>query len=279
MAAIWFYVGAAAFLTALTLAWRRWWNSLSEIDPAARFTLIATTVGALIGAPFWWADADASFAWNLPPLASRMLGAAATAFAVAGLYALERPTPARAWLHALFTAVYLVPLAAAIILLHLDRFDFVAPVTWGFFAAVGVLCITSLTGLRPATAAKIPAPRTERGWLFMAGWVLGAWGLALFAVPDTAWPPVFNWTADPLTSRLIASMLLTLAVVFFAASRDAALLTQAHLLGATYGIGVAMAIGVNLVRGLPWPPLYLAAFGLLGVVSLAFLLAGRSRPA
>jgi hypothetical protein len=279
MAAVWFFIAAAVFMAALWLAWRRWWNALTDIAPPARLTLIVTTIGAAIGAPFWWADADASFAWNLPPLASRMLGAAAVAFAVAGLYALERPKPARASLHSLFTAVYLAPLAGAIILLHLDRFDFAAPITWGFFAAVAVLCITSVAGLRWTTAPRTPMRRAERLWLLAAGALLGVWGLALFAAPDTAWPPVFNWAADPLTSRLIASMLLTLAVVFLAASRDAALLPQAHLLGSTYGIGVVVAIGINVARGLPWPPLYLAAFGLLGAVCAIALLASRGRPA
>lgn len=279
MAAIWFFAGAALLLAALALGYLRWWRSLADLSRAARVTLILTTVGGLIGAVFWWQDMPASFAWDLPPLASRMLGAAATAFGIAGLFVLERPTQARGRLHALVSAIYLIPLAVAAIALHLDRFDLAAPISWGFFAAVGVLSISAVVAL---SADRGGAPRSlvfagQSAWLLVAGTLLALWGLALFLAPATAFPLVFNWPADALTSRLIAAMLLTVAAAFLVARGDAPLVPQALLLGAVYGLGVVIAIVPNMLRGLPWPPLYLAAFAVLGIVSAGFLLAGRAR--
>lgn len=279
MAAIWFFAGAAILVAALALGYLRWWRSRADLGPATRVTLILTTMGGLIGGVFWWQDVAVSFAWDLPPLASRMLGAAATAFGFAGLFALERPSQARGWLHALMTAIYLIPLAAAALALHLDRFDLGAPISWGFFAAVGSLCVSALAALAGGrgVARRAPVSAAQSAWLLGAGIVLGAWGLALFLAPATGFPLVFNWPADALTSRLIAAMLLTVATAFLVARTDASLVPQALLLGGAYGLGVVVAILPNLLRGLPWPPLYLAAFAVLGLVSAGILLMERRR--
>jgi hypothetical protein len=274
-----FFAGAAILVVALALAWWRWWDRLDGIPRAGRFTIIVTTVGGLFGAIFWWQGAEASFAWVLPLLAFRMLGAAATAFGLAGLLALERPTSARAKLHCIMTAIYLVPLTVAITTLHLDRFVFSAPVTWGFFAIVGLLIASSLTGALAGKGPEYPmhVGGTEAAWLALAGSSLGLWGIALFTIPSAPYPLLFVWPADPLTSRLIAAMLITLATAFLLARRNRQLTAQAHLLGAVYGLGVAVAIMVNLFRGLPWPPTYLSALGAIGIVSVVFLLTGRLR--
>lgn len=275
---IWFFIGAAIFVAVFWLACRHWWHRLDGITPTARITLIATTVGGLIGAVFWWLDTEGSFAWNLPPLASRMLGAAATAFGIAGLFVLERPTAAHARLHSMMTAVYLAPLALAIVAFHLDRFDLSAPISWGFFAIVIMLIVTGLagtfttSGLAPAT----PLDGIGGPWLFIAGAVLGIWSLALFAIPAAPYPPIFIWPSDALTSRLIAAMLMTLAIVFLVARKDRTLSPQAYLFGAVYGFGVAIAVLINVVRDLPWPAAYLFALGAVGLISAALLIAGRS---
>src|SRR5690606_36876230 len=104
-----------------------------------------------------------------------------------GLFVLERPVPARVRLHAQLTVVYVVPLGVAIVLLHLDRFDFAAPVTWGFFAIVGLLSLAALAALRAGGAewAGEPASGLEAIWLLVAGALLGLWGIALFLAPAT----------------------------------------------------------------------------------------------
>ena len=53
---------------------------------------VLTLAGGFIGAIPWWLDVAASFAWDLPPLASRLLAAAGWAFALACGLALRNPT-------------------------------------------------------------------------------------------------------------------------------------------------------------------------------------------
>src|SRR5438105_4711857 len=53
---------------------------------------ILTLCGAAFGAIPWWFDNREAFASDLPPLASRMLGAAAFSFVVAGVLVLINPT-------------------------------------------------------------------------------------------------------------------------------------------------------------------------------------------
>ena len=276
MAPVWFLIGAALFLAALALGLRRWWPRLAGINPAARITLIATTLGGLIGAPFWWLDLEPAFAWDLPPLASRLLGAAAVAFGLAGLFVIRRPGPARARAHALLTAVYLGPLALVLLAQHLDRLDFAAPVTWGFLLAVAGLTTSALASLTaPVPGVRRPARGAEGLWLLLAGLALTLWGGALFAVPSAPIGLVFVWPGDPLTSRLIAAMLVTLGLALWLARADSRLLPQARIFGAAYGLGGAVAVLGNVARGLPFPPLYLGALAVLGVVSAAFLIARR----
>ena len=276
MAPVWFLIGAALFLAALALGLRRWWPRLEPLPPAARFTLIVTTLGGLIGAPFWWLDLEPAFAWDLPPLASRLLGAAAVAFGLAGLFVIRRPSPARARAHALLTAVYLAPLALVLLVRHLDRLDFAAPITWAFLLVVAGLTTSALASLAaPVPGVRRPARGGEGLWLLLAGLALILWGGALFAVPAAPLRLVFVWPADPLTSRLIAAMLLTLGLAFWLARGDARLLPQARIFGAAYGLGGTVAVLGNVARGLPFPSLYLAALGVLGLVSAGFLIARR----
>lgn len=278
MDTIWFFLGGLLFVAMFALAARRWWSRLDGIAPVTRVTLLASTVGGLTGAVFWWLDTDAAFAWALPPLASRLLGAAATAFGIAGLFVLVRPTLSRAWLHALLTAVYLVPLTVAIVALHLDEFDFSASITWGFFLAVLSLGPLGLVAamLRPAGAQGGTGP--EAAWHLAAGAVLGLWGLALMIVPAGPMPMILIWAGDPLTSRLIGAMLLTVATALLVARGRAEFSLQTNLFASIYGLGVAVAVLVNMVVGLPWPPAYLAAFGVIGLASTIFLLLrGRRR--
>src|SRR5215203_586147 len=65
---------------------------LDVMSKALLVFVILTLFGAFWGAGPWWFDENDAFAWNLPPLASRMLGAAGIAFVIAGLFALNRPT-------------------------------------------------------------------------------------------------------------------------------------------------------------------------------------------
>src|SRR4051794_28247372 len=77
--------------------------------------VLLTLAGAFWGALPWWQDEnEKTFSWDLPPLASRMLGAAAIAFVPAGVLALARPTPDKLRLNLVMIVVYLLPLVLAI---------------------------------------------------------------------------------------------------------------------------------------------------------------------
>jgi hypothetical protein len=185
---LWFGVAVIVLLAAMAAAFARWGREPGEGrgSPVGRFVLIATAVGGLIGAPFWWLDLPPSFAWDLPPLASRMLGVAALAFGVTGIAVLEHPSAARERLFYMLILAYLVPLALAAVTLHLDRFDFARPVTYGFFAVVIVLCVGSALELsrgKDAGPVQCAPGGTVRGWLLVAGVALAVWGAALFATP------------------------------------------------------------------------------------------------
>lgn len=277
MDAIWFFLGGLMFVLAFFGAGWWGWPRLQGLSAATRFTVIATATGGLIGALFWWQDLTPAFAWDLPPLASRLLGAAATAFGAGGVLVLLQPSAARAWLHDVMTAIYLLPLLAAVLLLHLDRFDYAAPVTWGFFVAVLAVGGASIAGValdRPGDPGPVSRP-FEAGWHVLAGVLLGIWAGALFVAPATPVALIFLWPADPLTSRLIAAMLMTLAAAMLIARGRAGLSLSANLVGAIYGWGGVAALAVNMAAGLSWPPAYLAVFGLVGAVSTALLLSRR----
>jgi hypothetical protein len=278
--------GLLLLLAGIWLCYRRWIRPRAQLGAQARGLLgltILALMGGAVGSPVWWADAPWAFAWDLPPLAGRMLAAAGWTFVVIAFLALERPTARRLGLVVLLLAVYLAPLVAAILLFHRDRFDFAAPVTYAFFViAAGMSVATLWYLLRPpegfAQAAPAPPTPLVRGWLVLLALATGLWGLALFAADSGPAPQIWVWPGDLLTSRLIAVMLLALAAGAIYTLRDAGA-ARLMLAGAlTYGLGVVAANLWGLGAGQPVRILYLAAFGLLGVGS-AILLAGERRAA
>ena len=112
---------------------------------------------------------------------------------------------------------------------------------------------------------------TVRGWLLCAGLALAIWGAALFVVPTAPYRLVFNWPQDALSSRLIAAMLMTIAIAFFLSRRDAGLARLALLFAGVYGVGVVAAGPMNAVGGNPIPLLYVGGFAIIGLVSLGLL--------
>lgn len=239
-------------------------------------------VGGFVGATAWWVDYRGSFAWDLPPLASRLLAAAALAFGVTGFVALGRPTTAHVRYHALMIAIYLGPLAVAIVLFHLDRFDFAAPITPAFFALVVPMTAASIwltffpRGLKPEQPGDA-APPTPAVALFLRAVVavFGLWAIALFAVDDGPSRLVWVWPGDLLTSRLIAVMPLTLAATALASLRSALLARTTLALLAVYGVAGSAAGLMNALAGKPVPALYVIAFAGFGLVALALLFGAR----
>jgi hypothetical protein len=182
--------------------------------------------------------------------------------------------------------VYLAPLAAVAVLFHRDRFDFAAPITYGFFTiALALVLGAAWFWLRQprllhndATAGPAPGSLVRAG-LALAAALTGAWGLALFVTDRGPSPLVWAWPGDLLSSRLIAVMLLALAAgALFGLRHAAAARPMLAMLG-TYGLGLAVASLWNALAGRPVPLGYLAIFGGLGLVSWALWLLPERQPA
>jgi hypothetical protein len=266
------FAGLVLLAIGVWLCYRRWIQPRAELGSQERGLLgltILTLMGGGVGSPVWWADAPWAFSWDLPPLAGRMLASAGWTFVLVGFLALERPTTQRMRLLTLLLAVYLAPLVAVIVLFHLDRFDFGAPVTYAFFAIAAGMSAAALWYLfQPlqgfTITPPIPPGPLVRGWLGLVALVLGAWGIALFATDSGPIPQIWVWSGDLLTSRLIGVMLLALAAGAIYSLRDADVARLMLASALTYGLGIVLANLWNLGTGQPIGTAYLAAFGLIG---------------
>ena len=278
-------VGLALLLAGVWICYRRWVLPRASLDLQSRgllTLLIVTLIGGGVGSPVWWADAPWAFSWDLPALAGRMLAAAGWTFVVVCFLALERPTPGRLRLVVWLLAVYLVPLVAVILLAHLDRFDFAAPVTYAFFVIAGGMSVAALWYLLRTPAITRNGPGTPaspslavRAWLGLVAALTLIWGLALFATEAGPLALIWVWPGDLLTSRLIGVMLLAIGVGAAVSLRetDRARLMLAGTL--TYGLGIALASLWGLLNGTPIRISYLTAFGIIFVGSAALLLRER----
>ncbi len=258
--------------------WVRPHNNLTLQAKGLLLLVIMTMAGGLIGSTGWWVDEPRAFAWDLPPLASRMLAAAGWAFGATTLAALQRPTRQRLRLVLLMIAVYLIPLAIAIVVFHMDQFDFSAPIAYAFFIIVTALVIPTLWYLvRPPVVIlddhqEKPPSQPIRIWLSVVAAVTALWGIALFITDSGPVSLIWVWPGDLLTSRLIAAMLLTIttAALYSLRGSDVARVTLVVLV--VYGLGAALANLWNATAGKPIQPLYVLAFGLIGIISLVLFM-------
>jgi hypothetical protein len=278
-------LGAVLLMLGLGFGWWRWIqpyrDALPPVRIAVKWLIVLTLMGAFFGQFGWWLDDDDSFAWQLPPLASRMLGAAATSFAVATVVVLERATPRREHLVLVLLAVYLWPLVVAIFAFHLDRFEADDALTYSFFliagtmsAATAALLLLTRSPDGGTGAVETPDP-IQRSWLLLVALVTGLWGLALFVTDDGPWGAIWAWPGDLLTSRLIGVMLLTIAAGSLYAARYRSTATAVLAMTATYGVGLAVASLWQAVDDRPVKPAYVAVFLVIAAGSL--VLARRSQ--
>lgn len=282
-------VALLALLVALFLGYLRWvrprQSTLGVQSTGLMLLLVTTFMGGLLGAPFWWLDLAPSFAWDLPPLASRMLGAAALSFAVVSLLALRAPRRGPVRLVLVLLVVYLAPLVVAALLWHRDRFDYAAPITYGFFLIAGSMTIASLWyWLRqpicmPDLALPGPPSAAATLWLCALGAVAGLWGLALFVTDKGPLPFIWAWPGDLLSSRLIGVMLVALAIGALISVREAATARLMLWMSLTYGAGLALASLLNMVNGRPVRMSYVVVFGLAALGSGLLLWLERGRMA
>ena len=274
--------GLVLLLAGMGIGYLRWIKphqaSLSWQGRGLLFLIVLTLMGGFIGSPFWWLDESRSFSWDLPPLASRMLASAGWSFVVVSFFALQRPTFKRLRLVLTLLFVYLTPLAVAIILFHLDRFDPAAPITYAFFAIV-ILMVTSTMwylsrqpSIIPDEACdQVPSNRLVRYWLTTVAFICGLWGTALFVTDHGPSPFIWVWVGDLLSSRLIGVMLIAIAVGAITSLRHADVARLMLITLLTYGIGLALASLWNIVAGKPIPLSYLSVFGSMALVSALLL--------
>ena len=250
------------------------------------FLVVLMVMGGLIGSPFWWMDEALSFSWDLPTLASRMLAAAGWSFAVIGILVLERPTYRRLRLVLILLFVYLIPLAIAAPLFHLDRFDPTAPITYAFFAIVVLMVASTIWYLlrQPDIFPDGPedlAPPTAglRLWLIIVAIITALWGLALLITDSGPSALIWVWPGDLLTSRLIGVMLLTIAAgaVYSLPATGTARPMLAMIL--VYGLGLSLASMWNALAGKPVKISYALIFGIIFLVSAVLLIRDRSAAA
>ena len=280
-------IALVLLVTGIFLGYLRWIRprrgTLGFQSTGLMLLLVTTFMGGLLGSPFWWLDLAPSFAWDLPPLASRMLAAAALSFAVVSFIALEQPRRRPVRLVLILLVVYLAPLVAAAVLWHLDRFNLAAPVTYGFFIIAAGMTVSALWYClrQPACAPDLALPDGPPPgvitWLLGVAGVTGLWGLALFVSDSGPSPLIWAWPGDPLSSRLIGVMLLALAAGALVGLREMATARMVLWLGVTYGSGLALASLWNVIGGRPVKWSYVVVFGLIALGSAVLLWVNRGR--
>jgi hypothetical protein len=107
----------------------------------------------------------------------------------------------------------------------------------------------------------------------LVGGLLGS--LALFVTDSGPSGLIWVWPGDLLTSRLIAVMLLTIAVGAVYALQYADVSRVMLGVIAVYGFGVMLANLWNILANKPVSPSYVAVFGIMFLVSTSLLLAER----
>jgi hypothetical protein len=182
----------------------------------------------------------------------------------------------------LMLAVYLAPLLVTAPLFHLDRFDPAAPITYVFFALVLTMTVAALWYLfkQPvivpnAPANSLAATALVGRWLGLVAAVTALWGSVLFVTDNGSSSLIWVWPGDLLTSRLIAVMLLTIALGAVYALRYADVSRVMLGVIAVYGFGVTLANLWNVLANKPINPSYVVAFGIMFLVSATLLIAER----
>ena len=217
--------------------------------------VILTIAGGAGGGVFWWMASPISFSWQLPPLAFRMLGAAGFAFAITGLYVMHRRRASLIRDYIILLAVYLVPLVGAILLFHLDRFNWHAPITYAFFIVAGGMAAAAVwfiacRTMPPFDESPKPVPSTlVRSYLFLVMVIFGAWGLTLFISPSGRLPQIWVWPQDALTTRLIATMLLTIGTAGLLGRSNTEAVKMSACMFVVYGFGVMVACAAECQHG------------------------------
>lgn len=123
-------------------------------------------------------------------------------------------------------------------------------------------------------ADSLPPDPPVGVWLGLVAFVTALWGLALFITDNGPSGLIWAWPDDLLTSRLIAVMLITIAVgAVYALRYDDVSRVMLGMI-AVYGFGVTLANLWSILVSQPVNPPYVVAFGIMFLASTTLLLAG-----
>ncbi len=247
----------------------------------ARLLVLALLGGGLIGGVTNFLGLQGFWPWTLPALAQRFLAAAAAAYVVGSAITLRRTR----WIEHEFVAVtvliYGIFLVLAI-LMQTALIDWSTAIAWTFLAVVIPAMVVAAVYVwqkraevpREADGRLTPAART---FLLVLGLAAALLGLIVFVVPSRSgiiWPWAALKAWAPLTSRLTASMLLTIGGGAFLARARNDRGALAVFLGMLWAYCLVAAVG--LVLHARTTPAFLAADTVYIVIFLVVSLAGTA---
>jgi hypothetical protein len=240
-------------LIILAYVWRK--QPMKEYSPLpVHLLLLALIGGGLLGGITNFLLLPNVWPWLMPPLAHRFLAAAAFSIFLSSLITWRRSR----WLETEFILVnvlaYAIPLLLATFL-DIALIDFRKPVTLFYFFLVitaVIICLIYLWQTRSDPTPNQTLRSHTRTFLLVLGILSGVVGLLVFAAPKQAgfvWPWAVLAAWKPLDSRLIASMLIMIAVGSFLArwrnDRGAWQLTAFILW--TYCVVVGVSLGLHAI--------------------------------
>ncbi|MGH3085951.1 MAG: hypothetical protein ACRDSJ_01370 [Rubrobacteraceae bacterium] len=191
-------------------------GSFGGIPFPVRFLTLALLVGGLVGGVANFLVLPGLWPWEMSPLAYRFLAGAATAYVVGSLFVFASSRWVESELLLATVIIYGVPLVAAVMMqpAPIDWSKIVAQLFAGIVTVALAISIYYVWRERNSAVSGRNLGRTLRAYLLALGVLSLAVGALVFAVPKQSgfvWPWAALETWKVLDSRLIASMLLTIA--------------------------------------------------------------------
>ena len=193
-------------------------QSFGGLPFLVRLLTLALLVGGLIGGIANFLLLPGFWPWEMSPLAYRFLSGAAAAYVVGALITLTRSRWAESELLLATVIIYAIPLVGAVLMQPtlIDWSKVVAQLFVGIVTPAVIISIGYVWGLRTRASSQMAQPQgyVLRGYLLVVGLLTLVVGTLVFVIPKQSgfvWPWAALDTWQPLDSRLIASMLLTIA--------------------------------------------------------------------
>ena len=193
-------------------------QSLGGLPFLVRLLTLALLVGGLIGGIANFLLLPGFWPWEMSPLAYRFLAGAVAAYVVGALITLTRSRWAESELLLVTVIIYAIPLVGAVLMQPtlIDSSKVVAQLFVGIVTPAVIISIGYVWGWRGRTSSEMALAQGSglRGYLLVLSLLTLVVGTLVFVTPKQSgfvWPWAALDTWQPLDSRLIASMLLTIA--------------------------------------------------------------------